>query len=303
MLNASCGVYFIGCIAKSKQNRTFLQTCPKAMKTNAIICGDAIEELLKLPERSVQLIIADPPYFQVLLGEEWDTQWRNEDDYLAWSLRWVRAAARALKDDGLFYIFGQLGKREHIWLHFCSLVAKELQFHDMIIWDRAVGYNERYDSFTPCYEMILALRKSADAKPYFNKDAVRLPYEAEKIRAYLRDKRYKDKAARLLHLEKGKYATNILRVPSLKGSSKEKAGHPSQKPEKLIEQLILSSSRPNDVVLDPFLGSGTTAVVAERLERQWLGIEINPTYIQIAERRLAELRERKDAPLFKTISS
>jgi len=183
------------------------------------------------------------------------------------------------------------------------MVTKELQFHDMIIWDRAVGYNERYDSFTPCYEMILALRKSESAKHYFNKDAVRLPYEEDKIKAYLRDKRYKDKAARLQHLEKGKYATNILRFPSLKGSSKEKAGHPSQKPEKLIEHLILSSSRPGDLVLDPFLGSGTTAVVAERLERRWIGIEHNPDYIRIAEARLTEQREQKDAPLFRATSS
>ncbi len=268
--------------------------------TNRIIQGDALLELAKIPESSVQLIIADPPYFQVLLDEEWDTQWKNEEAYLNWSLTWVRTAAKLMKEDGLFYIFGQLGKREHIWLHFCSLVVKELQFHDMIIWDRAVGYNERYDSFTPCYEMILVLRKSASAKPYFNKDAVRLPYEEDKIRAYLRDKRYKNKEARRLHLEKGKYATNILRVPSLKGSSKEKVGHPSQKPEKLIEQLILSSSRPNDLVLDPFLGSGTTAVVAERLGRQWIGIELNPKYIAIAEQRLTELREQKDAPLFQS---
>ncbi len=273
------------------------------MMTNRIIHGDAIAELSKLPEHSAQLIIADPPYFQVLIGEAWDNQWKNEDEYLQWSISWVRAATKVLKDDGLFYIFGQLGKREHIWLHFCSMVAKELQFHDMIIWDRAVGYNERYDSFTPCYEMILALRKSESAKPYFNKDAVRLPYEEEKIKAYLRDKRYKDKSARLLHLEKGKYATNILRVPSLKGSSKEKAGHPSQKPEKLIEHLILSSSRPGDLVLDPFLGSGTTAVVAERLERRWIGIEHNPDYIRIAEERLQMLREQKEPPLFKAISS
>jgi len=94
-----------------------------------------------------------------------------------------------------------------------------------------------------------------------------------------------------------------LRVPSLKGSSKEKAGHPSQKPEKLIEHLILSSSRPGDLVLDPFLGSGTTAVVAERLERRWIGIEHNPDYIRIAEERLHLLREQKEPPLFKTISS
>lgn len=266
---------------------------------NRLIQGDALTELGKLPECSAQLILADSPYFQVLLDEQWDTQWKSEEAYLHWSLDWVRAAARVLKEDGLFYIFGQLGKREHIWLHFCSMVVKELQFHDMIIWDRAVGYNERYDSFTPCYEMILALRKSEHAKPYFNKDAVRLPYEEEKIRAYLRDKRYKDKEARRLHLEKGKYATNILRVPSLKGSSKEKAGHPSQKPEKLIEQLILSSSRPNDLVLDPFLGSGTTAVVAERLGRRWIGIETNPNYVAIAEQRLTALREQNEAPLFK----
>jgi DNA modification methylase len=274
------------------------------MMTNRIIYGDAVAALSKLPEQSAQLIIADPPYFQVLVGEAWDNQWKNEDEYLEWSMSWVRAAAKVLKDDGLFYIFGQLGKCEHIWLHFCSMVTKELQFHDMIIWDRAVGYNERYDSFTPCYEMILALRKSESAKPYFNKDAVRLPYEEEKIKAYLRDKRYKDKSARLLHLEKGKYATNILRVPSLKGSSKKSRTPCSKACRSTLEDpLILSSSRPGDLVLDPFLGSGTTAVVAERLERRWIGIEHNADYIRIAEKRLTEQREQNDTPLFRATSS
>jgi site-specific DNA-methyltransferase (adenine-specific) len=84
------------------------------MMTNRIIHGDAIEELTKLPEQSAQLIIADPPYFQVLIGEAWDNQWKSEDEYLQWSISWVRAAAKVLKDDRLFYIFGQLGKREHI---------------------------------------------------------------------------------------------------------------------------------------------------------------------------------------------
>ncbi len=269
------------------------------MKTNYIVHGDCIETLEQFEANTFQLVIADPPYFQVLLEEGWDNQWRNDADYLDWSLRWIRECKRVMKDDGLLYIFGQLGKREHIWLHVSSLATKELQFHDMIIWDRAIGYNERYDSFTPCYEMILALRKSDDAKPYFNKDAVRLPYNDDKIQTYLRDKRYKDKEARLAHLEKGKYATNILRVPSLKGSSKEKAGHPSQKPMKLIEQLILSSSRPNDVVLDLFSGSGTTALLAEQFGRKWIGIETNKEYIDIANARLDDLRRRQESPLFK----
>jgi len=254
-----------------------------------IIIGDCVKVLTTLKDESFQAIIADPPYFQVLLGEDWDNQWRSEDEYLAWFDLWVELAARKLKQDGLFFIFGQLGKREHAWLHACSRTARQLQFHDMLIWDRAVGYNERYDSFTPCYEMVLVLRKSESAKPYFNKDVLRVSYDEETIQNYMRDKRYKDRDARREHLEKGKYATNILRVPSLKGSSKEKIGHPSQKPLKLIQDLVACSTRKGDQVLDPFLGSGTTAAACENLERRWVGIETQAKYAKLAESRIKNL--------------
>ncbi len=248
--------------------------------------GDCQKVLETLSTEDFQMIIADPPYFQVLLEENWDNQWKSEEDYLVWTEDWIRKSSRLLKDDGLFFIFGQLGKREHLWLHVCSMATRILQFHDMLIWDRIVGYNERYDSFTPCYEMILVLRKSKEARPYFDKDAVRISYDDETKRQYLKDKRYKNLDARRTHLEKGKYATNILRVPSLKGSSKEKVGHPSQKPIKLIEMLVLSASREGDKVLDPFLGSGTTAVVCQNLNRQFVGIEIEKGYVEMAENRL-----------------
>ncbi|MBU3664406.1 MAG: site-specific DNA-methyltransferase [Chthoniobacterales bacterium] len=251
-----------------------------------MITGDALQILPTLPEQHFQLIIADPPYFQVLLDEDWDNAWSSADEYLDWMVRWVRECKRALRPDGLLYVFGQLGKREHVWLHVCSRLAGLMQFHDMIIWDRAVGYNERHDSFTPQYEMILALRPEANSTTYFDKDAVRLPYGEATIGTYLRDKRYKDKNARERHLRRGKYATNILRVPSLKGASKEKIGHPSQKPVALINQLIMSGSRQGDALLDPFLGSGTTAEAAESLGRQWTGIELNPDYIQMAKKRI-----------------
>lgn len=252
-----------------------------------IFHGDALEVLPTLPAAQFQTIIADPPYFQVLLKEDWDNRWTSEDDYLVWTLKWATACRRALKPDGILYIFGQHGKREHIWLHLCSMMAREMRFHDLIVWDRAVGYNERRDSFTPQYEMILALRHPDCAAPYFDKDAVRVPYDEETIQTYLKDKRYKDMAAREAHLRKGKFATNILRVPSLKGVSLEKVGHPSQKPVALIDQLIASSSRPGDAVLDPFLGSGTTAASAERLGRVWTGIEMHEPYIEITRQRLA----------------
>ncbi len=264
-------------------------TKSSSQKSPKILNGDCQKILELLEPNQFQSIIADPPYFQVLLDENWDNQWQAEEDYLNWTENWIRKAGKLLKDDGLFFIFGQLGKREHLWLHVCSLATRILQFHDMLIWDRAVGYNERYDSFTPCYEMILTLRKTKDAKPFFDKDAVRIPYSEKKIEQYAKDKRYKDLEARRTHLEKGKYSTNILRVPSLKGSSKEKVGHPSQKPIKLIEKLVLAASREGDKVLDPFLGSGTTAVVCQNLNRNFVGIEIEKEYIEMAEKRLEKI--------------
>jgi DNA modification methylase len=255
------------------------------MKTNRIIQGDALQELQKLPDAVAQAIIADPPYFNVLENEAWDTQWKTASDYLAWCETWVAESMRVLRDDGLAFIFGQLGKREHAFLHLMSRLSQQHQFHDLIIWDRAVGYDERRDSFTPQYEMVLVLRKGEKVK--FNKDAVRIPYDAKTIETYLKDNRYKDMDARRAHLEAGKFATNILRVPSLKGNSKEKCGHPSQKPIDLIEKLIACATDEGDLVIDPFLGSGTTAAAAKNLNRQWLGIERDPAYIQISEQRLA----------------
>jgi len=255
------------------------------MRLNEVIQGDAFVELQNIPTETVQAVIADPPYYNVL-KEDWDTQWAEAEEYLEWSLRWVSEAMRALKDDGLFFCFGQLGKREHIFIHLMSYLCYRFKFHDLIIWDRVVGYNERRDSFTPAYEMILVLRKSDN--PKFNKDAVREPYDAKTIEMYLRDRRYKDKEARLNHLNGGKFSTNIIRVPSLKGSSKEKWGHPSQKPEDLITKLIACSTDPGDIVLDPFLGSGTTAVCALKMDRSWIGIEKDPVYAEKSRQRIVE---------------
>ncbi len=204
----------------------------------------------------------------------------------------MQAAERVLMPGGLLYCFGQVGKREHVMLHLMSQATYEFAFHDLIIWDRTVGYSERRDSFTPAYEMILVLRK--EGKVTFDKSAVREPYDSETIARYAKDKRYKNEAARSEHLSKGKYATNLWRIPSLKGSSAEKVGHPSQKPEALIERIIRSSSAEGDLVLDPFLGSGTTAVVAKKWKRRWIGIEANQEYSQLARRRLAKIKVMAD---------
>ena len=253
-----------------------------------LLQGDVLAELRKLPDALAQAVIADPPYYNVLENEAWDTQWPTPDAYLDWCEAWVAEAMRVLRPDGLAFIFGQPGKREHTFLHLMSRLCMKHAFHDLVIWDRAVGYDERRDSFTPQYEMILVLRNGD--KPKFNKDAVRIPYDAKTIATYLKDNRYKDRDARRAHLEAGKYATNLLRVPSLKGSSKEKVGHPSQKPLALIEKLIACATDEGDTVLDPFLGSGTTAAAAEKLNRPWIGIERDPAYIAMTQARLETQR-------------
>lgn len=248
-----------------------------------IIHGDCCAAMRKLAPRCAQVIVADPPYFQVL-DQGWDRQWSSADDYLAWSIEWLAGAMRVLRDDGLLYCFGQLGKREHTFLHLMSEATCRWQFHDLITWDRVVGYNVRRDSFTPATELILVLRKSS--RPKFNKDAVREPYDVKTMAEYLRDPRYKDRAARVRHLAAGKFATNLWRIPSLKGNNSEKCGHPAQKPLKLVERIVLASSDRGDLVLDPFLGSGTTAVVAKKFGRRWIGIERDVDYVAMARGRL-----------------
>ncbi|HEX9997877.1 MAG TPA: site-specific DNA-methyltransferase [Abditibacterium sp.] len=258
------------------------------MQLNTIHTANCLDWMAQIANGSVHLVVADPPYFRVQLQHEWDNQWPDEAAYLDWSMQWLREAMRALVPGGLLYVFGQVGKREHVWMHLQSRACAEFGFHDLIIWDRAVGYNERRDSFTPAYEMILVFCK-AGASPRFDKDAVREAYDQKTQAIYLKDARYKNLEARREHLKRGKYATNVWRIPSLKGSSKEKLGHPTQKPLALIERLIASSSREGDVVFDPFCGSGTTLFAAKKHKRDYLGIEINAEYADLARRRLENL--------------
>lgn len=260
---------------------------------NEVICGDCIVEMDKLPSNSARIVIADPPYFQVMTGETWDKQWSSAGHYLNWNLRWMLSAMRLLVPGGLLYCFGQPGKREHVMLQLMSEATRLWHFHDLVIWDRVVGYNRRNDSFTPAYEMALVLRKEG-ADAYYNKDAVREPYDEATIKQYAKDKRYKNPVQRLIHLNKGKELTNLWRIPSLKGSSKEKIGHPTQKPVVLIERIIQANSMAGEWIVDPFLGSGTTAVAAQRFNRKWTGIEVSEQYVSLAKRRIQSAKSLTD---------
>ena len=207
--------------SRSSSPRTGRGSANVRLNPGRIICGDALVELQKLSAGSVQLVIADPPYFQVL-DHAWDQQWPDATAYLHWSQTWLAEAMRALREDGLLYCFGQPGKREHTFLHLLSAATQRWPFHDLITWDRVVGYRERRDSFTPATELILVQRKSA--KPKFTKPAMREPYDAATIKEFLRDKRYHNEAGRRRHLAAGKFATKLWRIPASKAAPGKSAG-------------------------------------------------------------------------------
>lgn len=280
------GARFDACGRKGGQNHDAGMSYFRKVRFNRVVRADVYRLLRRLPPRCAQAIVADPPYFRVL-PHPWDRQWSDVAEYVLWLLLWVSEAMRVLKDDGLLFVFGQVGRLEHGFIHACSMLCLHHQFHDLLIWDRVVGYNERRDSFTPAYELVLVLRKSDQVK--FRKGRARTPYDPETIRKYLRDGRYKNKPARLAHLSQGKYLRNILAVPSLRGSSHEKVGHPSQKPLALMRKLLLLATDPGDLVIDLFSGSGSTSVAAKELGRDYLGVESDPAYCEMARRRLAKI--------------
>ena len=249
----------------------------------AIILGDALEALPRLPPASVDLLVADPPYnmdkdFGSVRGRR-----MNDEEYEDYTIRWLEAALPLLKDDASVYVCCD-------WRCSSSVqraMARSLVIRNRITWEREKG-RAASGNWKSAHEDIWFATVSNDYR--FDSEAVR---QRRLVRAPYRDGggqpkdwdeeptgRYRDTAASNLWTD--------LTVPFW--SMRENTRHPPQKPEKLVAKLILASSLPGALVLDPFLGSGTTAVVARKLGRRYLGIELDAEHCLSALRRL-ELAE------------
>jgi DNA modification methylase len=236
------------------------------MKTNYFKCGDAIEVMRKLPSLSVDLVIADPPYN---LGKDYG----NNRDVKAWheyeqfTNQWLTEAIRLMKPTASIYIF--MGVR------FISNLFKlledefKLNFNGWITWHYTQGMG-RKRGFSPRHEDILYFTKTDDYT--FNLDSVRVPQK------YFRKRNNMN----------GANPGDVWQFSHVHYCSAEREKHPTQKPEALIERMIKASSNENDLVLDPFVGSGTTCRVANLLNRGWIGIDLNPDYIQMSKRRIKQ---------------
>ena len=242
---------------------------------NRIRNEDALTALAQMPESCVDLILADPPYG---LGKDYgnDSDKLDAEDYLAWTTQWVDLALPRLKPAGCLYIFLTWRYSPEI---FCMLKKRMLMLNE-IVWDRRVpsmgGGTRRFSSV---HDTIGFFARSKEY--YFDIDAVRIPYDAETKKARSRSIFEGSK-----WLENGYNPKDVWSVSRLHREHRERVDHPTQKPIEIVERMIKASCPAGGVVLDPFMGSGTTALAALKCGAQFAGFELNSEYCRIAEQRL-----------------
>ena len=250
-----------------------------AIETDRIIIGDCIEALRKLPNASVDLVFADPPYNLQLGGDlhrpdnskvdAVDDDWDRFDSFAAYDAftkAWMAECRRVLKDDGALWVIGSYHNIFRV-----GTVLQDLGFWVLndVVWRKSNPMpNFKGTRFTNAHETLIWAAKSRGQRRYtFNYDALKVANDDLQMRSDWQ-----------LPL-----CTGEERVKDADGNK----AHPTQKPEALLHRVILASTKPGEVILDPFFGTGTTGAAARRLGRRYIGIERDVEYARLAEKRIA----------------
>ena len=245
--------------------------------------GDSVDWLHSLTTGSVDLVFADPPYN--IKKAEWDT-FESQQEYVAWSVRWIEQAARVLKPEGTLYVCGF----SEILADLRLPASRFFKGCRWLVWHYKNKANLG-DDWGRSHESILHFRKSREFT--FNVDDVRIPYGEHTLKYPAHPQAETSQYGRAANKDRvwhphprGAKPKDVIEIPTTCNGMHEKTPHPTQKPEELLRKIVLASSNPGDVVVDPFLGSGTTAVVAEQLKRQWKGCDLSPEYCRFAAERI-----------------
>lgn len=262
--------------SSSNNHEPLLPAMTTTSYVNKIFNEDALIGLAKIPDGSIDLILTDPPYS---LGKDYgnDSDKQPSNVYLKWMERWIDLALPKLKPNGCLYIFLTWRFSPEIFV----MLKQRMIMVNEIIWDRRVpsmGGSTR--SFTSVHDTIGLFAKSKGY--FFDLDAVRVPYDAETKKARSRSIFVGSK-----WLEIGFNPKDLWTCSRLHKEDPERADHPTQKPLQIVERMVKASCPLGGIILDPFLGSGTTAVAAQRCGRNFVGFELNPDYCAIVEKRLA----------------
>jgi site-specific DNA-methyltransferase (adenine-specific) len=250
--------------------------------------GNSLDWLASLDSESVDLVFADPPYN--IKKAEWDN-FENQEKYIEWSIQWISQASRILKSTGSLYVCGF----SEILADLKYSVSKYFKNCRWLIWHYKNKANLGSD-WGRSHESIIHFRKSEQAK--INIDDVRIPYGAHTLKypshpqaetsAYGKGKTKKNN--NWTPNPKGAKPKDVIEIPTTCNGMGETTPHPTQKPEELLRKFVLASSHEGDLIIDPFSGSGTTVVVAEQLNRRWMGCDLNIEYNNWAIQRLENVR-------------
>lgn len=250
--------------------------------------GDSINWLASLDDECVDLVFADPPYN--IKKADWDN-FDSQEKYIEWSIKWIKQASRVLKQSGSLYVCGF----SEILADLKLPALKYFKHCRWLIWHYKNKANLGND-WGRSHESIIHFRKSDVT--ILNVDDVRIPYGAHTLKypshpqaessAYSRGgNRQRDTWT---PHPRGAKPKDVIDIPTTCNGMGEKTPHPTQKPEELVRKFILASSDERSMVIDPFSGSGTTAVVAEQLNRYWMACDLNPQYNQWAIERIENVR-------------
>src|SRR3989338_1235505 len=248
---------------------------------NSIILGDCIEKLKEFPDSSVDLIFADPPYNMQLNGDLWrpnqtkvdavDDEWdkyESFEHYDKFSIEWLKECQRILKPTGTIWVIGSYHNIFRV-----GKIMKDLGFWILndVIWMKTNPMpNFKGTRFNNAHETLIWASKNKDSRYTFH---------------YKTMKAFNDD----LQLRSDWYIPICNGGERLKDNDGNKV-HSTQKPEALLYRIIISTSNPDDIVLDPFMGSGTTGAVAKKLGRNFIGIEKEENYIRVANERIANAK-------------
>lgn len=250
---------------------------------NKIIQKDIIKGLENIPNNSVDLIVADPPYN--INVDDWDV-FENEFEYQIFTKKWILKSIEKLKENGSLYLFNNAYNSS--WI---SEFLKDsgLEFKNSIIWYKKDGFSPSKTKYVNNQETILFFTKGDNYT--FNNENVRVPYESkDRILAAQLNGILKN-GKRWFPNPNGKMCTDVWEFASERHINKKngktsKTFHPTMKPEKLIERIILASSNENNIVLDLFSGSGTTAYVSIKNNRNFISIEKSKKYVDFIKERI-----------------
>jgi modification methylase len=251
------------------------------IEADTILLGDCLAELSKLPSESVDLVFADPPYNLQLAGDllrpnntrvdgvddEWD-KFQDFSAYDSFCRAWLQECRRVLKPNGALWV---IGSYHNVFRLGAALQDLGFWIHNDVVWRKVNPMpNFRGKRFTNAHETLIWAGRDRKARVTFNYESLKASNDDLQMRS--------------------DWLFPICSGPErLKDDGGRKA-HPTQKPEALIQRILIGCTNPGDLVLDPFFGTGTTGAVAKRLGRHFIGIERDKDYARAAKERIAKVR-------------